>query len=100
VALSAAAGSFGDFISHFTGIRMRITGSGTMRPSMMSQDDIITYPLAPITLSSTSRFHSFTLANVIEQRAHLQLKTTEINDDFAINRIILFGKTMFTQVPA
>ena len=93
-------GSSGDFISHFTAVRMRVNGSGTLRTTLFSNDNIISYPLANVTMAATSRFSVRLLANVVEQRALVQVQTTDIDDDFEIHRIIVFAKPIWAEIPA
>lgn len=97
---SGPGSSIGDFISHFTGLRIRVNGSGTLRPTMLSQDSVQSYTLPTITMASTNRFSNFVLANVTEERVSLQLQTTAIDDDFTVHRIIIFAKPVATMIPA
>ena len=92
--------SKGENISHFTGIRLRVTGSGSLRPTLYSLDDIRSEVLVAMTMSATTNIEPFRLSNFMEQRARLELKTTALNETFRINRIIIFAKPIFTMYPA
>lgn len=95
-----AASSRGDFINHFTGVRIRLQGSGVLRPTVFSQDNVQSYTLPTITMASASRFSNFVLCNVTEERALLQLQTTAIDEDVTIHRIIVFARPVATEIPA
>ncbi len=92
-------GSSGDYISHFTALRIRVNGSGTLRPTIFSQDSVTSETLATITMASTNRFSPRVLANAVEQRVFVQLQTTAIDDDFTVHRIIVFAKPMWAETP-
>lgn len=93
-------GSSGEFINHFTGIRVRVAGTGVLRPTMHGQDSVTSSVLPTITMATTNRFSNFVLANVVEQRVGLELKTTAIDETFTIHRIVLFARPMATMTPA
>lgn len=96
---TARESSTGENISHFTAIRMRVVGQGSLRMKLYSLDDIESATLTPFTLESTSARQPTRLANFMQQRASLELETTEINEYFRINRIIFFTKETFSSYP-
>lgn len=91
--------SSGENISHFAAIRMRVTGTGSLKMSVYSLDDVKTKALVPFILTSTARIIPTRLVNFMEQRASFELKTTEIDEKFRINRIVVFMKEVFTSYP-
>lgn len=93
-------GSSGEVISHVTGVRMRVTGSGNLKMTLFSLDDIRSQVLVPFPLTAATNIEPFRLANFLEQRVALEVRTTEINEWFRINRIIVFTKAKFTMYPA
>ncbi len=93
-------GSSGELINHFTGIRMRVVGSGELEMTLFSPDAVNSSVLVPFTLSSTARLAPFRLANFIEQRVQLEGKTDTINEIFRINRIVIYAKPFATEVPS
>lgn len=95
----ASEGSGGEAIHHITGIRLRVTGSGSLQPKFYSLDDLRSYTLVPMNMSSTPGRTLDRLANVTEQRAFLELKTTEINEIMRINRIIVWLKPVAAEFP-
>jgi hypothetical protein len=98
--VAASHGSGGDYIQHFAAIRVRVTGTGNLKPTLFSLDDVRSYDLVDIAMSSTPGRFMDRLSNVVEQRAYLRLRTTEISEYFRINRITIFTKTVATQYPA
>lgn len=96
----SGAGSSGEFVSHFTGVRMRINGTGNLQMRLLSFQEVRTQTLTPFTMALTTRIEPLRLANFNEQRASLEGKTTVINEYFKINRIILFAKPLWTDYPA
>lgn len=96
---TAREGSSGENISHFTAVRLRVVGSGNLNMTLYSLDDVNSQVLAPLAMSATTNIQPTRLANFNEQRAALWLGTTEKDEYFRINRIILFSKEIFTSYP-
>lgn len=92
-------GSSGENISHFAALRIRITGVGSLRMTVYSLDDVRSKILVPFTLSLANRIQPTRLVNFMEQRASFELKTTEIDERFRINRIIIYTKEVFSSYP-
>lgn len=91
--------SSGENISHFAAIRIRVTGIGSLKMTVYSLDNVKSKTLVPFTMSSLNRIIPTRLVNFMEQRASFELKTTEINERFRINRIILFTREVYTSYP-
>ena len=92
-------GSSGEYISHINTIRMRVTGTGNLKLTLYSLQDVKYQQLADLPLSLTTDIQPTRLANFMTQRASLELKTTSINDYFRVNRILVFMKPTFTSYP-
>lgn len=92
-------GSSGENISHFAAIRIRMTGSGSLRMAAYSLDDVKSKTLVPFTMAATARIIPTRIVNFMEQRAAFEIKTTAIDEHFRINRIIIFTKEVFTSYP-
>lgn len=99
MAVAGSVGSKGENISHFTAVRMRVTGSGILRMRMLSDDEVVTQTLVPFTMAATTNIQPTRLCNFMQQRAQLEIKTTAKDETFKINRIILFVKETFTSYP-
>ena len=89
-----------DVIVHYTGLRMRITGTGNLLMTMSSQDNIYTQTLSPFAMSVATNIRPTRLMNFQHQRAALEGKTTVINETFKINKIIIFAKAVFSEYPS
>ena len=96
--VTAREGSVEGNIIHFTAIRMRVVGQGNLNMTLFSLSDETSQVLVPFPLG-TGRIMPTRLANFMEQMASLELETTEINDYFKINRIVIFTKEIFTSYP-
>ncbi len=92
-------GSSGENISLFAAIRIRLNGTGNLLMTVYSLDDVRSKTLVPFTMATTTRIIPTRLVNFMEQRASFELKTTEIDDRFRINRIVIFTKEVFTSYP-
>lgn len=92
--------SGGENISHFTAVRLRVTGSGSLKMRLLSLDEVRTSTLVPFTLTAATNRQPTRNCNFVEQRAQLEVKTTEIDETFRINRIILFVKELYSDYPA
>lgn len=92
-------GSSGEQISHYAAIRIRVNGIGNLKMKVLSLDDVRSKTLVPLTMSPAARIIPTRLVNFTEQRASFELKTTEIDEKFRINRIVIFTKEVATSYP-
>lgn len=99
-ASSAALSSSQDNIVHYTAVRMRILGSGSLLMTMFSQDDIFSSVLVPFTMTAATNIRPNRLMNFQHQRACLEGKTTGINEWFKINKIVIYAKEVFVEYPS
>ena len=101
MAFSAATSgqSVGENISHCTGVRMRIVGNGDLQMTLFSLDSVESQTLVPFTMTAATNREPFRLANFNQQRQMLKGITTEKDEIFRINRIILFFKPLWTDYP-
>src|SRR5215203_2475285 len=96
---AATSRSAGENIQHITAVRMRVVGSGNLEMTLYSQDDIQSQALVPFALAATTPYQPTRLANFIQQRASLDIRTDVINEWFRINRIVLFTKEFASSYP-
>lgn len=90
----------GEYEHHVVSVRLRVVGTGNLQLSLADLDDIQVQNLVPITMAATTRFEPLRLANLQSQRIRLVGKTTEIDETFAIQRIIIFAKPVVQEYPA
>lgn len=88
-----------EVLNHYGAIRLRVTGVGSLRPTLYSLDEVEQTVLAPITLSSVTAFEPNRLSNLTRQRAKLELRTININETFEISKIIVFIKPVAKSFP-
>lgn len=89
----------GECINHYGGFRIRVKGSGSLQAQMLGLDSTPSQNLVSLTMSSAPGREPFRLANVVSQRARLIVKTTNIDEVFHINRIIIYAKPLWTDFP-
>lgn len=92
-------GSSGESISHFTAIRIRVNGTGNLQLRILSLDEIKIQTLVSLPMATLTNIIPTRLCNFVEQRAQFEGKTTEIDEVFKINRIIVFQKELYTSYP-
>lgn len=95
-----AQGSSGEYINHFNMVRMRVTGSGNLKLTLKSLQDVREFALADISMAESTDIQPFRLANFQTQRASLTLGTNNINEHFRINRIIIYSRTIEAEYPS
>lgn len=83
---------------HFHAIRFRVTGSGSLRSTLVSLSNVNSSILNNISMSITNR-EPLVLANFIEQRGYLRIQTTAIDEYFTISKIIIFMKPIAASFP-
>ena len=93
--------SFSDegIVNHFGAIRLRVTGSANLLAKLYSLDEVEQTVLAPIPLINKTATLPNRLSNFTQQRAKLELRTTEINEVFQISKIVIFIKPVAKSFP-
>jgi len=91
--------SSGENINHYASIRLRANGAGNLIPKFYGLDEVETQTLVSLPMSSTPGREPTRLANFQQQRALLELKTTEIDETMRINRIIIYARPVFVEFP-
>lgn len=99
VGAAASQGSSDEDICHVAGIRYRVTGTGILRTTLYSYDEVRSKVLGTITMSSALGKAPFMVTNFMSQRTVIRIETTAIDEIFEISRIILFIKPVFTSHP-
>lgn len=86
-------------IIHFGAVTMRVNGSGLMKMRWISLDDAVSQELIPFTMATSPGKEPSRLSNFVQQRARLKMYTTELDEYFQINRVVLFVKEIYSQYP-
>lgn len=96
--LVANKSSAGELL-HFGAVRMRVTGTGNLRMTLNSLDDVNTSTLPVLPMSATTNREPTVLANYVDQLGSLEFETTEIDEVFAICKIVVFVRPVATGYP-
>lgn len=91
--------SSGESTTHFSSIRIRVNGTGQLKISVFSLDELNSKLLVPLDMAQRNRYSLTRIVNFTEQRASFELKTTEIAENFRINRIVIFTKELYKSYP-
>lgn len=94
----SSARSTGDIL-HAAAVRLRVTGSGNLQSYLRSLDGINNVQLADIPMRSTTNKEPTILANFNESGIQYELTTTEINETFTIDKIVVFVRPISTGYP-
>lgn len=86
-------------ILHHVAIRIRVTGTGSLRTSLHSLDDVNSQTLFPLTMIASTNREETILANYTDQYGQIEVKTTGIDEIFNIDRIIFFVKPDAAEYP-
>ncbi len=89
----------GQYINHFGAIRVRVTGTGNLNPKLISLDTTTELDITPIVMSNTNARYANQLCNFMQQRAQLELKTTEIDEVFYIRQIMIYARPVYSGFP-
>jgi hypothetical protein len=100
VGAALSGGSSGEVISHFSAVRVRVNGTGSLRLALFSYDDVVSTTLVPLTMAASTNIVPTRLTNFQQHRASLEMKTTGIDETMRVNRIIIFAKPVFTEWPS
>lgn len=88
-----------EYINHFHTVRLRATGFGSLQLRLLSLDEVDSSTLVALTLAATSARFLNRLSNFKSSKASLELKTTEINENFVIKEIIIYSKPVESEFP-
>jgi hypothetical protein len=89
----------GQFINHFGAVRLRVTGAGNLKSTLISLDDVFEQSLAQLVMSSTANKFPTLLSNFMQMKAQLKLEVTDINESFEIKEIHIYIKPTYTSFP-
>ncbi len=87
-------------INHFSQYRFRIVGNGNLKAQISTLNDVITKTMVPLPMTNPARIEPLRIINFMSQFATLEFKTTEINEFFQINTLVIFLKPVYTQYPS
>ncbi len=88
-----------DNILHFSSLRGRIRGVGILRGRIFDLDDTQSKSFPLIDMDAVTGRFVMKLVNFKSQRGCVELKTTDIDERFRINKLVIFAKPLFTEYP-
>jgi len=86
-------------VIHYGGIRFRVNGSGNLRITYQSLDNVKNKVLIPLVMATGTDKEPFRLGNFVTQRMFVRVETTDIDEIFKINRVIVFARPLYSQYP-
>jgi hypothetical protein len=86
-------------ILHFGGVTLRVVGSGNLQLKFLGYDRNQTQDLVPLVMQARPGRTFFRLANFIDERGQLEVRTEAINEHFKIHQIIVHAKPIYTSYP-
>ena len=89
----------GQYINHFSAVRMRAIGSGSLQVRLISLDTTTEKILTPIVMTAQSARYPNQLVNFNQQKAQLEIKTTGLNARFELGQILIYVKSIANSFP-
>lgn len=86
-------------VLHFGAVRLRVVGSGSLRSTLYSLNEVRSDALAALTMSGATDTEPVLIANFTQQRAYLDVRTTAIDEVFNVSKIVIFVKQVATGYP-
>jgi formate-dependent phosphoribosylglycinamide formyltransferase (GAR transformylase) len=88
-----------EVINHYGAVRTHVTGFGSLKLKLFSIDEVKQSTLLPLTILAKNNIEPNRLANFTQQKAKLEIRTTEIDEVFSINKVIVFAKPVAKSYP-
>lgn len=88
-----------EVINHYGSVRLRVYGSGNLMLFLRSFSNTKTSTLLPLIMRTRTNIEPTRLANFTQQKASLEIRTTEINEIFNINKIVVFVRPVAKSYP-
>lgn len=99
-AKTALYGTRAGWISHFAGLKIRVTGSGNLAMVMSGEDSVDTSTLPVLAMSATPGKEPFVPANFKNEKAAVTLTTGTLTTDyFRLTKIVLLAKALWFTRP-
>jgi hypothetical protein len=88
-----------EYINHFGSIRARLKGTGNIKGTLYSYDEINSNVLVPFAMSSVTANPVTLLTDFTSFVAKLEFKTTEIDEIMDFSQIIIYSKPVANSFP-
>lgn len=86
-------------VNHYGAVRLRAVGSAALKLILYSLDEVKQFHAKDLTIKSKNNIELNRLTNFTQQRAKLEIRTTEINEVLQINKVIIFVKPVAKSYP-
>lgn len=98
--MSPKSGGAGEeVVNHYGFVRLRIAGDGFLRLRLLSLDEVKEKVMVALEMDDPQWIEPTRLTNFTQQRAQLEIKTTQIDEVFHCSKIIIFAKQTATSYP-
>jgi hypothetical protein len=88
-----------ELVNHYGAARLRMLGSGNLKLTMFSLDLVKAHVMLPLPLTPRTFKEPNRLSNFTQQRACLEVRTTQIDETFQISKVIMFIKPVAKSYP-
>ena len=88
-----------EVINHFGLVRFRIFGSANLKMTLFSLDETKYFSLLALAIKAKNNIEPTQLSNFTQQRAKLEIRTTEINETFQISKAIVYVRPVAKSYP-
>jgi hypothetical protein len=92
-------GEVDDSVNHYTGVRLRARGSGTLQITGKSLDAASTFTAASLTLAASPGKPLFRGFNFVSERCSVKLRMNLANEYFILTKFALFIAPLWEQRP-
>lgn len=87
------------YIYHLGIVRYQVRGSGVLRSTAYSMDEVNSETLPTVIMAATVNTLKEIKGNFKEQQMSLRIETTAIDEIFRISKIILFLRPLWSSLP-
>lgn len=88
-----------EVINHYGAVRLRVVGSASLRLTLFSLNEVKISPLLSLPIISKTNKEPNRLSNFTQQRAKLEIRTTEVDEVFQISKVIVFVRPVAKSFP-
>lgn len=88
-----------ELVNHYGGVRLSVTGVGNLRLKLYSKDEIKISPLISLPLNIQDNKSPTRISNFTQQKAKLEVRVSELNETFKINKMIVFVRPVAKSYP-
>lgn len=88
-----------EMIQHTVSVRYRVYGTGVLRTTLYSYQDVTSSTLPTITMENATDKHPTILSNFSNQKTQIQFQVTGYDETFVISKILAFVKPTATGHP-